>query len=292
VGFLVPGERAYYIDDFPRAMRDLGYEEGRNLAIDWRYANGQYDRLAALTADLVSTKPDVLVVVSTLGARAAKAATSTIPIVMVLAGDPVGTGLVASLARPGGNITGLSSATTATSAKWLELAKTVMPKSRVAVLANPDQPTAAVHIKNIQAAAQKLDTKVLPLYARTSGEIDTAFLTMTQRHNDAVIVVPDAFFSSHRKQIAQLAVKYHIGSITGTRIYAQDGALLSYGQDYAAVIRQAATYVDKIIKGAKPSELPVEQPTIFELVVNLRTARQIGVTFSRDFLARVDHVIQ
>jgi putative ABC transport system substrate-binding protein len=292
VGFLVPGERAYYIDDFPRAMRDLGYEEGRNLAIDWRYANGQYDRLAALTADLVSTKPDVLVVVSTLGARAAKAATSTIPIVMVLAGDPVGTGLVASLARPGGNITGLSSATTATSTKWLELAKTVMPKSRVAVLANPDQPTAAVHIKNIQAAAQKLDTKVLPLYARTSEEIDSAFLTMTQRHNDAVIVVPDAFFSSHRKQIAQLAVKYRIGSITGTRIYAQDGALLSYGQDYAAVIRQAATYVDKIIKGAKPSELPVEQPTIFELVVNLRTARQIGVTFSRDFLARVDHAIQ
>jgi putative ABC transport system substrate-binding protein len=292
VGFLVPGERAYYIDDFPRAMRDLGYEEGRNLAIDWRYANGQYDRLAALTADLVSTKPDVLVVVSTLGARAAKAATSTIPIVMVLAGDPVGTGLVASLARPGGNITGLSSATTATSTKWLELAKTVMPKSRVAVLANPDQPTAAVHIKNIQAAAQKLDTKVLPLYARTSEEIDSAFLTMTQRHNDAVIVVPDAFFSSHRKQIAQLAVKYRIGSITGTRIYAQDGALLSYGQDYAAVIRQAATYVDKIIKGAKPSQLPVEQPTIFELVVNLRTARQIGVTFSRDFLARVDHAIQ
>lgn len=292
VGFLLPGERAYYIDDFPRAMRDLGYEEGRNLAIDWRYANGQYDRLPALTADLVSTKPDVLVVVSTLGARAAKAATSTIPIVMVLVGDPVGTGLVASLARPGGNITGLSSATTATSTKWLELAKTVIPKSRVAVLANPDQPTAAVHIKNIQAAAQKLDTKVLPLYARTSEEIDSAFLTMTQRHNDAVIVVPDAFFSSHRKQIAQLAVKYHIGSITGTRIYAQDGALLSYGQDYAAVIRQAATYVDKIIKGAKPSELPVEQPTIFELVVNLRTARQIGVTFSRDFLARVDHVIQ
>jgi putative ABC transport system substrate-binding protein len=167
-----------------------------------------------------------------------------------------------------------------------------MPKSRVAVLANPDQPTAAVHIKNIQAAAQKLDTKVLPLYASTSEEIDSAFLTMTQRHNDAVIVVPDAFFSSHRKQIAQLAVKYRIGSITGTRIYAQDGALLSYGQDYAAVIRQAATYVDKIIKGAKPSELPVEQPTIFELVVNLRTARQIGVTFSRDFLARVDHAIQ
>jgi putative ABC transport system substrate-binding protein len=284
--------RVDYHDEFPRAMRDLGYSEGRNLVIEWRFANGQYDRLSSLASDLVSKKVDVIVVNSTPSAKAAQASTSTIPIVMSLVGDPVGSGFVASLARPGGNITGLALATTAISAKWLELAKTILPQSRVAILGNPDQPTAPVHIKNIQAAAQKLATNVLLLYARTPDEIGRAFVAMAQARIDTVIVLPDGFFDGQRKTIAQLALKHHIASITNSRIYPLDGALLSYGQDYAAFTRQSASYVDKIIKGAKPSELPVEQPTILELVANLRTAKELGLTFSRDFLARVDHVIQ
>ena len=291
IGYLSVVRFAYF-DEFSRGMRDLGYIEGRNFVIEWRFANGQYDRLPELAADLVSKKVDLIVVNSTPAMKAVQAATSTIPIVMSLVGDPVGSGFVASLARPGGNITGLSLATTTNSAKWLELAKTVVPQARVAVLGNPDAPTAPVHIKNIQAAAQKLVTNVLVLYARTPEEIERAFRAMVQKKIDTVIVSPDSFFDSHRKNIAQLALKHRMASIANSRWWAEDGALLTYGQDYAAFTRRAASYVDKIIKGAKPSELPVEQPTLFELVVNLRTAKQIGLSFSRDFLARVDLIIQ
>lgn len=274
-------------------MRSLGYEEGRNLAIEWRFADGQYERLSALAADLVNRKVDVIVTGSTPATKAAQQATSTIAIVMATVGDPVRSGLVASLARPGGNITGLSLATADTSTKWLELARIVAPQSsRIAVLGNPNQPTHPMHLGNIQAAAQKIGVDVLPVYAHTPDEIDRAFLTMARERAESVIVLPDSFLSAHSQHVAQLALKHRLPSIATTRRHAEVGALISYGQDWAAYFRRSATYVDKIFKGAKPSELPIEQPLFFELIVNRRTAKTLGLTISQELLLRADEVIE
>ena len=292
VGYLGAGVRLSFMDEFPRAMREFGYEEGKDLAIEWRFADGRFERLASLAAELVGRKVEVIVTGGTSETRAAQVATSAIPIVMATVGDPVASGFVASLGKPGGNITGLSLATTDTSAKWLEFANMVAPNSRVAILANPNLQTAQWHINNIQAGAKKLGIAVLPVYATALDEIERAFGRMDREHATAVIVLPNYLFSTYAMQIAEFALKFRMASIATSRSFAENGALLSYGQDYAAFVRRAAAYVDKILKGAKPSELPVEQPTIFELVVNLATAKRLGLKIPQELMLRADRVIE
>ena len=292
VGYLGSGTRQSFMDEFPRAMRGFGYEEGKDLVIEWRVADGRFERLASLAAELVDRKVEVIVTGGTPETRAARVATSAIPIVMSTVGDPVASGFVASLGKPGGNITGLSLATTDTSAKWLELAKIVAPNSRVAILANPNLQTAQWHIKNIQDGAKRLGIAVLVVNAPTPDEIERAFGKMDRERAKAVIILPNYLFDSYRRQIAEFALRFRMASIATTRHYAEDGALLSYGQDYAAFTRRAATYVDKILKGAKPGDLPVEQPAKFEFVINSGTAKALGLTIPRSLLVRADHVIE
>lgn len=293
VGFLSAGLRGPNHAEFQRAMRELGYVEGKNLAIEWRFAEGQYERLPALAVDLLNKRADVIVTDSTPATKAAQRATATIPIIMATIGDPVGSGFAATLARPGGNITGLSLATTDTSAKWLELLKIILPRSsRAAVLWNPGNPTGPVHLRNIQSAAQKFAVSVLPVDARSPDEIERAFVAMTQERPDAVIVLPDPLLNAQRRQIAALAIQHRLATITSTRILAEAGALVSYGQNYATYYRLAAIYVDKIFKGAKPSELPIQQPTIFELIINRKTAKALGQIIPQELLLRADAVIE
>lgn len=292
VGYLTPGGGLGYHNEFPRAMRELGYEEGKNLAIDRRHAQSRFERLPALAAELVKQRVDIIVVSSTPAMRAAKQATATIPIVMALVGDPVASGFIASLARPGGNITGLSLATTDTSAKWLELARAVAPKARVALLVNPNQETASRHIGNIENAAKKMGSDVFTVSAPTPESFESAFTTMARERAGVIIVVPSGLFDSNGKALAQLSLKYRMATIASSRVYAEDGALISYGQDYAAFVRRAATYVDKIFKGARPGDLPVEQPTIFELVINRATANKLGLTIPQELILRADRVIE
>jgi putative ABC transport system substrate-binding protein len=292
VGFLAGEGHEPYHDDFTRGMSELRYIEGTNLKIEWRFADGKYERLPALAADLVNRKPDVLVTGSTPATKAAQKATTTIPIVMGTVGDPVGTGIVATLARPGGNITGLSLATTETSTKWLELAKKVVPNaSRIAILENPNNPTYTIHLKNIQSAASNLGVSVLPLNAASPLEIERAFDTMSRERVSGLIVLPDGFLGNQAQKIAQLALKHRLPSIATTRVHAEAGALISYGQDYAAYFRRAATYVDKIFKGAKPGELPIEQPNFFQLIVNRNSAKALGLTIPNELLLRADKVL-
>ena len=292
VGYLTPGAGLAYHEEFPRAMRALGYEEGKNLVIDRRNAQSRFERLPDLAAELVKQRVDIIVVSSTPAMRAAKQATATIPIVMALVGDPVASGFVASLARPGGNITGLSLATTDTSAKWLELARTVAPKRRIALLVNPNQQTAQWHIGNIENAAKKLGDDVFTVPAPTPESIGPAFATMARERAGAVIVLPSGLFDSNGKTIAQLSLKFRLAAIASSGPYAEDGALVSYGQDYRAFVRRSATYVDKIFKGARPGDLPVEQPTIVELVINRATANKLGLTIPQELILRADRVIE
>ena len=292
VGFLDLTNARSYKDEFRKGMRELGYEEARNLVIEWRFADGHHDRVPALAAELVNRKVDVIVGSSTPAISAAKRATSTIPIVMAHVGDPVASGFVASLARPGGNITGLSLANTEVSAKWLELAKVIAPRSQIGVLADANQPTAEWHVKNIQRAAQKFGISVPVIYASTANDIDGAFASLAKERVATVIALPSGMFAQNAAQIAESAAKRRIASIGTTRVYVERGLLLGYGQSYGAFARRAATYVDKIFKGAKPSELPVEQPMIFELVINLATARRLNLTIPRELLLRADSVIE
>ncbi|MEW6688084.1 MAG: ABC transporter substrate-binding protein [Pseudomonadota bacterium] len=293
MGYLTPGSPALgFHKEFPRAMRELGYEEGKNLAMVWRVADGRYERFPALAAELVKQRVDIIVVSSTPGMSAVKQATATIPIVMALVGDPVKSGFVASLARPGGNVTGLSLATTDTSAKWLELARAVAPNARVALLANPNQQTAPWHIQNIENAAKKLGSDVFTVSAATPESIEPAFTTMARERAGVVIVVPSGFFNANGKTLAQLSLKFRIAMIATTRNDAENGALISYGQDYGAFVRRAATYVDKIFKGARPGDLPIEQPTIMELVINRATAAKLGLVLPQELLLRADRVIE
>lgn len=294
VAYLSYGTPQHLVEAFTDGMRELGYEVGKNLVIEWRSAEGHIDRLAGLAADLVNREFDVIVGADTPTVRAAKQATSTIPIVMATVGDPVSSGFIASLARPGGNITGLSLANTAISAKWFEMARLVAPRSQVGVLANPDQPTAEWHLKSIRSAAQELGRKVPAAYARRPEDIETALASLVNEQVTAVIVLPSGLFASYATAtlIAQTALKHRIASIATERSFVERGALLAYGQNYAAFNRRAATYVDKILKGAKPSELPVEQPMIVELTVNRATAKQLGLTIPTEILLRADRVIE
>ena len=275
-------------------LRDLGYVEGKNITIEFRRAEGRYEELAAFAKELVQLKPDVIVAAATPAVQAAQRATRTIPIVMLLTGDPVRAGFISSLARPGGNITGLTNLNVDVSSKYLELLRAAVPKlARVAVLVNPAN---AVHkpvfLRNIQAAASGTGASTLPLEASTAGQIEAAFAAMTRDRADAVIVLPDGLFFAQSAHVAQLAAKSRLPTMFAYREFVEAGGLMSYGQNNVDQFRRAATYVDKILKGARPEELPVEQPTKIELVINLRTARTIGLALPQDLLLRADKVLE
>src|SRR5216684_419917 len=294
VGFLSPTSASFsspYTDAFLKGMRELGYVEGRNLVVEWRFADGKLERLPGLAAELVQLKVDVIVVQSSPAISAAQKATTTIPIVMTSAGDPVGSRFVKSLARPGGNITGLSNMSGDIAAKFIDLLRSVVPKlSRVAML-TPSTSYGELS-KSVQAAAQKAGVKTLVAEASTPQEIENAFSMMVREKADAVFVGSPTVFAQQHRQIAELALKYRMPSLFQDRVTVEAGGLMSYGQKFTDFYLLAATYVDKILKGSKPGDLPVEQPVSFELVVNLKTAKALGLTIPQSLLLRADEVIQ
>ncbi len=282
-----------FLQAFRQGLRELGYVEGQNIAIEFRWAEGKYDRLPGLAAELVRLKVNVIVASGPPAIQAAKQATETIPIVMAAIADAVAAGFVASLARPGGNITGLSLMLPELVGKQLELLKEVVPKvSRVALLGNPANPPYAQQVRQAQDAARALGVRLQPLEARDPSEIDKAFAAITTERADAVIVLPDTVLLDHRTRIADHAVRRRLPTVSGQSEQAEGGGLLAYGPSISDGVRRAATYVDKILKGAKPADLPVEQPTKFELVINLKTAKALGLTIPPSLLQRADEVIQ
>jgi ABC-type uncharacterized transport system substrate-binding protein len=283
---------ARYVGAFRLGLRELGYVEGQNIAIEFRWAEGKYDRLPGLAAELVRLKVNVLVAGSQAAIQAAKHATESIPIVMVAA-DPVATGFVASLARPGGNITGLSMMSAELIGKQLELLKEVVPKvSRVALLGNPANPGNAQWMQHAADAARALGVRLQPLEARDPSEIDNAFTEMTREQAGAVIILNDTMLSDNRIRIADHAARRRLPTVFGLSEHAEAGGLLAYEASRSDRWRRAATYVDKILKGAKAADLPVEQPTTLELVINLKTAKALGLTIPQAVLLRADRVIQ
>jgi putative ABC transport system substrate-binding protein len=294
VGFLSPTSASLSSSNtnaFLKGMRELGYVEGKNLVIEWRFADGKLERLPGLAAELVQLKVDVIVTLGSPAISAAQKATTTIPIVMTSAGDPVGSGFVKSLARPGGNITGLSNMAGDIAAKFIDLLRSVVPKlSRVAMLT--PSTTYGELSKSVQAAAQKAGVKTLMAEASTPQEIENAFAMMVREKADAVFVGSPAVFAQQHRQIAELALKYRLPSLFQDRVNVEVGGLMSYGQKLTDNYLRSATYVDKIFKGAKPGDLAVEQPVSFELVVNLKTAKALGLTISQSLLLRADEVIQ
>jgi putative tryptophan/tyrosine transport system substrate-binding protein len=274
-------------------LRELGWVEGENVVFERRYAENRLERLPELAADLVRLKVDVIVATGTLAPLAAKRATSTIPIVMTGAGDPLGTGLVDSLARPGGNVTGMSLMAPELGGKRLELLKELLPRlARVAVLWNAANPYSALVFKQVQAAGTTLGIEVQSLEVRQPDDFDRAFETVRRQHPDALMTVDDPLTINHRKRIADFAVGQLLPTLQGFREFVTAGALMSYGANVVDLARRAAGYVDKILKGAKPADLPVQQPTKFELVINLKTAKAIGITIPPSLLARADEVIE
>jgi putative ABC transport system substrate-binding protein len=298
VGVLIPRRRPDSIDSdfigaFPQGMRELGYVEGKNLKIEWRFADGRFERLPDLATELVRLKMDALVSGSSQAIRALQSATTTIPIVMASSGDPVGAGFVASLARPGGNITGLSNLTSDIATKQVELLLGMVPKlTRLAVLVNPLNPSLPTWVRNIRSAAQGSTVTVLPVEAKSAQDIERAFPTMIQGGARAVIVATDTLFVEQYRKIAELAATNHLPSVAQLREYVEAGGLASYGPDLAEQYRRAATYVDRIFKGAKPGELPVEQSSKFELLINRRTANALGLTIPPGLRLQADRVIE
>jgi putative ABC transport system substrate-binding protein len=283
----------YYYGPFRQGMRELGYVEGRNLAIEWRSAEGKAERLPDLAEQLVQLKVDVIVTAGAAATGVAQKATATIPIVIAAANDPIGSGFVKSLSHPGANITGLSNLAVDISPKNLEIMLSIVPRlSHVAVLVNPTNSAHAAILKSTQAAAQKLNIKVLAAEARAPQEIERAFSMMARERAGAVIVAIDAFFIQQGRQIADLAAKHRLPTMSGSREYVEAGGLASYGQNLADNFRRAATYVDKILKGAKPGDLPVEQPTTFELFISRKAAKALGITIPQSILVRADRVIE
>lgn len=273
-------------------MHRLGYVEGKNLVIESRYANGQYDRLPKLAAELLRSNVAAIVAGGTTGVQAAQKATKSIPIVLVGVPDPVGEGFAKTLSRPGGNITGLSTIVTELSSKHLELLRVVIPKlSRVGVLINPLNPSDALILEQINGVAHSSGVKVVPIEASTVAQIESSFAGMTPARMNAVMVAADEFFDGQRNQIVKLALKNRLPTIFANRELTEAGGLMSYGPDLADHYRRAAIYVDKILKGAKAGDLPIEQPTMLELVINRRTAKAVGVTFPQELLLRADKVI-
>jgi putative ABC transport system substrate-binding protein len=282
-----------YLAAFQQSLRDLGYSEGKNLLIERRYAAGKFDALPELAAELVRLKVDILVVTGTPAAHAAKNATPLIPIVTVTAADPVATGLVTSLARPGGNVTGLTDLAPGLVAKRLQLIKEVIPSAtRIAVLLNPDNSSSVPQLRLTQEAAAALGVSVLSVEARRLDDIDRAFATVRAKHAMALLLIADGLLGSNRKRIVELTAKSRLPAIYWRREFVEDGGLISYGASVVDLYRRAAAYVDKILKGARPSDLPVEQPTKFELTINLATAKALGLTMPQSIVMRADEVIR
>ena len=279
--------------DFLPGLRELGYTEGKNLEMVWRSSQGNNERAPELAAKLVRLKVDVILATGSPMLRAAQEATSTIPIVFTGVGDPVALGFVASLARPGKNITGVSNLAGDLSIKNLEFLRAVVPKmTRVAVLLNPSNPLDAIVLKQVQAAAKLTGIGVSAFEAINENQITAAFAAITRARPDALIVAPDPHFVGQARQIAELSIKSRLATIHSFNVHAEAGGLMSYGENVAANFRRGVPYVDKILKGAKPADLPVEQPTVFELVVNMKTARALGLTIPQSLLLRADRVIE
>ncbi len=288
-----PSDTALWHQAFRQGLRDLGWVEGKNISIEYRYAEGRTDRLPDLAADLVRLKVDIIIASVTTDALAAKKATRTIPIVMASVGDPVASGLVGSLARPGDNITGLSQIAPELVGKRLELLKEIVPKlSRVAVLWRPEADSSPLAWKESQLPARALGLQVHSMEVRNSDDFDKAFEDATRARAGALAVTPDPLFVRNLKRIADLAAKNRLPSIFHLREFADSGGLVAYGVDRADMFRRAATFVDKILKGAKPADLPVEQPTRFELVINLKTAKALGLKIPKSVLIRADQLVQ
>jgi putative ABC transport system substrate-binding protein len=283
-----------FVEAFRQGLRELGWVEGQNIVIEYRWAHGHTDRLAGLAAELVALKPDVIVAGPVPPAIAAKNATRTIPIVMTAVGDPVRLELVSSLARPGGNVTGTSfDVALEVFAKQLELLTETVPKlRRVAVLSNSANPAQGIALKDVTAAAKPLRVQVQHVAVRGPADFDRAFAAMRKERAEALLVLADSMFAVHRVRLAELSTTNRLPSMFGFREYVQDGGLLSSGPSLPDVFRRAARFVDKILKGARPADLPVEQPTTFELVVNRRTAKGLGVAIPQSVLLRADHVIE
>lgn len=301
VGFLSPRSRpasldADYYGGLPVGLRELGYVEGKNLSMEWRFADNKIDSLPALAQALVQSKVDVIVTPGTDATMAAQKATSTIPVVSINAGDLVAMGFAASLARPGSNITGIMNFAQDLSTKHLEMLLSMAPKlARVAVLINkPRGLYTDTALKNVQAASvtSKTYVNILPFEAGNTQEIESAFSSMTREKAGAVIVLQGPLFYEQRKQIAALAAKHRLPSVSSYREYAEAGCLMSYGENNTERFRRAATYVDKILEGAKPGDLPIEQPTTFEMIINGKTAKALGLTIPPTLLASANKVIE
>ncbi len=297
IGYLGPASASsvsHLVEALRQGLRDLGWVEGQNLVIEYRFAAGRSERLPDLAAELVRLKADVIVAGGNPAVLAAKKATGTIPIVMVAAADPVGEGLVASLARPGGNVTGLDmTAGLEILAKRLELLKETVPTvRRVAVLSNPASPGVASAIEHVKGAARSLGVQLQLLEARGPNEFDAAFGAMAKERTGALLVVADPLFYLHRVLLADLGAKNRLPSAYSSREHVEAGGLMSYGANLPDLSRRAATFVDKILKGVKPADLPVDQPTKFELVINLKVAKALGLTIPQSIRVRADQVIE
>jgi ABC-type uncharacterized transport system substrate-binding protein len=278
---------------FVSALRNLGWVEGKNLVLEWRYSEDQEDRRRAIVEEFIRLKVDIIVVPSTPEMIVTKRVTKTIPVVTVFVGDPVGTGLIESLARPGGNITGTSLMQTETSAKRLQLLKELVPSARrVAVLWNPRNAATARNWKETQEAGSSLGLKLLSVEMRTRDEVATVFATIARERPDALVVLLDSLTGDHRHEIVEFAAKNRLPAIYAGTPFAEAGGLLVDSVDFHELWRRAAVYVDRILRGAKPADLPVEQPMKFELVVNLKTAKALGLTIPPSILLRADHVIE
>jgi len=296
IGVLAAPSAPYlpYMTSFRQGLSEAGYVEGQNLTLEYRWADGQYDRLPAMAADLVARR--VAAIVSIGGAPAvvaARSATATIPIVFLMSDDPVRLGLVASLSRPGGNVTGVSLLAVALEAKRLELLRELVPKaSAVAMLINPNNPQAEVQSREMEKAARAIGQKVHVVSASTEHELESTFGMLSQNRIRALLIGADTFFASRSAQLAALTARYEIPAVFPWRAYVVAGGLASYGASLTEGYRQQGIYTGRVLKGAKPADLPVMQVSKFELVVNLKAAKKLGLTLSRDFLARVDEIIE
>jgi len=274
-------------------LREAGYVEGRDVVLEWRSAEGNYAGVPSLVADVVRSNPDVIVVEGTVAARAAKDATTTIPIVIAVAADPVGSGIVDSLAQPGGNVTGLSTMITELGTKRLQFLKQAIPGlKRIGILRNPSLPWHLKAVEDLRASAKSMSVELTVVSAQQPAEFEGAFATLHRGHVQALYLLDDPFFASHAADVLDRAAKARIAVMGAQRRWVREGALLSYSVDFADMFWRSAFYVDKILKGAKPGDLPVEQPTKFELVVNLKTAKRLGLTIPESVLTQASEVIQ
>jgi putative ABC transport system substrate-binding protein len=293
LGGVSPSTNAALIEAFRQGLRELGYVEGKNIVIEWRHHEGKVDRLPALAAELVRLKVDIIITVGPPAARAAKEATVTSPIVMMQVGDPVGSGFVASLARPGGNITGSSTLAPELSGKRLELLKEIVPRlSRVAVLGTSTNPGSAQSLRETELAAGAFGVKLQYLDVLDPKDIETAFRAASKGRAEALLLLGSPITFSQRTQVLDLAIKGRLPAIYAFPEFVEEGGLMTYSVSFTDLFRRAATYVDKILKGAKPADLPVEQPTKFEFIINLKAAKQIGLTIPPNVLARADKVLK